>query len=243
MRAIASSNYIVELHLERESVPSFDDFPFSVPSIRELYELEFPKPVTFLVGENGSGKSTIIEALAVASGFSEEGGTRNMDFVERRSQSGLHEYLRLVRSPRRPGDGFFLRAESFYNVATMIDETGATPWYGGKSLHAQSHGEAFLTLLTEKFVGGGLYILDEPEAALSPARQMAMLARMHELVVDASQFIIATHSPILMAYPNATIYLLGEDEPHVVDYEDTEHYVVMRDFMNHRATMLKELMS
>jgi predicted ATPase len=243
MRAIASSNYIVEVHLERESVPSFDAFPFSVPSIRELYELEFPKPVTFLVGENGSGKSTIIEALAVASGFSEEGGTRNMDFVERRSQSGLHEYLRLVRSSRRPGDGFFLRAESFYNVATMIDETGATPWYGGKSLHAQSHGEAFLTLLTEKFVGGGLYILDEPEAALSPARQMAMLARMHELVVDASQFIIATHSPILMAYPNATIYLLGEDEPRVVDYEDTEHYIVMRDFMNHRATMLKELMS
>ena len=118
MRAIRSSNYIVEVHLERERVPSFDEFPFSVPSIRELYELEFPKPVTFLVGENGSGKSTIIEALAVASGFSEEGGTRNMDFVERRSQSGLHRYLRLVRSPRRPGDGFFLRASTTSSCAT-----------------------------------------------------------------------------------------------------------------------------
>lgn len=231
MRAVRSSNYIVEVHLEREDVPSFDEFPFSVPSIRELYELEFPKPVTFLVGENGSGKSTIIEALAVASGFSEEGGTRNMDFVERRSQSGLHQYLRLVRSPRRPGDGFFLRAESFYNVATMIDETGATPWYGGKSLHAQSHGEAFLTLLTEKFVGGGLYILDEPEAALSPSRQMAMLARMHELVVDASQFIIATHSPILLACPGARIYELDEDGFRETEYDDLDVVRLTRGFL------------
>jgi len=243
MRGLKSSNYVIGVELLREKVPSFDEFPFSVPAICYLYDLEFTKPVTFFVGENGSGKSTLIEALAVAAGFDEEGGTKNQAYVERTSRTGLHQYIRLIRSARRPGDSYFLRAESFYNVATRIDEVGATPWYGGKSLHDQSHGEAFMTLLTEKFVGGGLYIFDEPEAALSPARQLAMLARMHELVVDGSQFLIATHSPILMAYPDATIYLLEGAEPRVVEYEDTEHYTVMKDFMNHRHTMLRELMS
>ena len=150
--------------------------------------------------------------------------------------------MRIAKGFRRPRDGFFLRAESFFNVATEIENLGVTEFYGGKSLHEQSHGESFLALVTERFGGHGLYILDEPEAALSPQRQLAVLARIHDLVLDDSQFIIATHSPILMAYPDSLIYQCGKDGISPIAYEDTEHFQVTRDFLANPERMLRELM-
>jgi predicted ATPase len=206
--------------------------------------------VTFLVGENGSGKSTLLEAIAVAWGFNPEGGTRNFRFQTRRSHSTLHEYLRLVKKVPRPRDGFFLRAESFFNLATEIEHLDDEPSfgppiidsYGGRSLHEQSHGESFFSLMMHRFGGQGFYVLDEPEAALSPTRQLAMLVRLHELVRDRSQFIIATHSPILMAYPNAWIYEIAANELRRVSYEQTEHYVVAKRFLNDSKKQLEILL-
>ena len=220
-----------------------NDYPFSIPALRHLEELSFESPVTFLVGENGSGKSTLLEAIAAAWGFNPEGGSRNFQFATEPSHSALHEHLRLVRSHRRPADGFFLRAESFYNVATEIDRLGVESAYGRRSLHAQSHGESFLALFMDRFFGGGFYLLDEPEAALSPSRQLSVLLRMHDLVGQQSQFIVATHSPILMGYPGAEILLLDDDGIRRIDYEETEHFVVTREFLNHRSRTLAELLS
>src|SRR4051812_23422539 len=164
-------------------------YPYNIPAIRELGQVAFHPDVTFFVGENGAGKSTLLEAIALALGFSREGGTRNFNLSTAQSESPLHAVLKLVRGFRRPADGYFLRAESFYNVATYMDTLpGYLASYGGKSLHARSHGEAFMTLLTDKFRGKGLYLLDEPEAALSPSRQLAALRLIRELVGDASQF-------------------------------------------------------
>jgi predicted ATPase len=233
--------YLRGIRLERDRVPSFAEYPFSLPAVRHLRELNFRAPVTFLVGENGSGKSTLLEAIATGWGFNPEGGSRNFLFATRPSESGLHECLRLVRGHRRPGDGFFLRAESFFNVATEVDRLELQSAYGGKSLHEQSHGESFLALFLDRFFGGGFYLLDEPEAALSPSRQLSVLLRMHDLVREQSQFLIATHSPILMGYPGADILLLEEDGIRRVDYEETEHFVVTREFLLHRERMLKEL--
>jgi predicted ATPase len=253
---VISTSYLRTVSLRRWEVPSFDEYPFSLPAVRALDALALHPAVTFLVGENGTGKSTLLEAIAVAWGFNAEGGSRNFRFETRRSHSELFRYLGLARGAGRPNDGYFLRAESFFNVASEIeridgmDMAAAPPLgrpiresYGGRSLHEQSHGESFFTLLTERFSGGGLYILDEPEAALSPTRQMAALVRIHELVTRLqSQLVIATHSPILMAYPNATIYLLDEDGIREVAYEETEHYVVTRQFLSNREGMLRELL-
>jgi predicted ATPase len=224
------------------------EFPFTLPVIRNFEPIEFHPSITFFVGENGSGKSTIVEALAIAWGFNAEGGSLNFSFSTRRSHSSLWEYIRLARSHRRPKDGYFLRAESFYNVASEIDVLDEEPAggppiknsYGGVSLHAQSHGESFFSLMMHRF-GGGLYILDEPEAALSPTRQMAMLARMHDLAKGGSQFIVATHSPILLAYPNAKIIQLNDGRLSSVSYEETEHFVVMRNFLNNHKAMVSSL--
>lgn len=230
-------NYIRSVELLREGIPSFSKYPFCLPVIRDLSGLDFHSKVTCLVGENGTGKSTILEAIAVAYGFNPEGGTKNFNFSTNATHSVLYEHIRLVKGIKRPKDGFFLRAESFYNVATNIDELEVTDYYGGISLHRQSHGEAFMSLLLNKFRGEGLYILDEPEAALSPIRQMTMLARLHELAAQGSQFIIATHSPIILACPEADIYEI-KDGIRKVGYEETEHYKVMRDFLNNREKML-----
>lgn len=235
--------FVRSVALERENVPSFDHYPFDLPIIRGFEELEFTSPVTFLIGENGTGKSTLIEAIAVACGFNAEGGSKNFNFETLSSTSPLHEYLHLTRGHKRPTDGYFLRAESFFNVATEIDQRELAAWYGGKSLHAMSHGESFFTLLNDRLLGGGLYIFDEPEAALSPTRQMAMLTRIHELVLDASQLIIATHSPILMAYPGAQILQLEGGEIRPVEYEETEHYQVTRQFFDRRERMLRILLN
>lgn len=175
-------------------------------------------------------------------GYNPEGGNLNTQFATRESQSNLSDYLKAGRSYKKPKDGYFLRAESFYNLATYMDEVDYLGGFGGKSLHAQSHGESFMALLNHKLRGNGLYLLDEPEAALSPSRQLSALAVIHRLVRNESQFIIATHSPILMAYPKAKIYLLTDAGIEEVEYEDTDHYRVARDFLNRREEMLRVLM-
>lgn len=242
--------YLRHAELLRDQVPSFQTYPFHLPAVRTLDRLIFQKPVTFLVGENGTGKSTLLEGIAAAWGFNPEGGTLNFSFNTRSSHSSLYEYFRIARGVRRPKDGFFLRAESYYNVASYIDELDEQPGfsppiknsYGGKSLHEQSHGESFFAAFVHRFGGRGLYILDEPEAALSPLRQMSLLVRMHELVQQDSQFIIATHSPILMSYPEAEIFLLEGEGIRSVALEETEHYTVTKAFMNDRQGMLRELL-
>ena len=246
-----SRNFLVSLRLLREKVASFDEYPFSIPAIGGLEELRFDAPVTFFVGENGSGKSTLLEAIAVASRLNPEGGSRNFNFSTRASHSGLKDCIRLTRSPRRARDAYFLRAESYFNLATNIEELDREPSltappiinsYGGKSLHEQSHGESFFALFLKRFGGEGFYILDEPEAALSPLRQLAFLSHLHELVEEGSQFLIATHSPILMAYPHAAIYLLADGPPRRIAYRDTEHYSVTRNFLTRTDQMLGELL-
>ena len=245
-----TSPYLSRITLQRDKVDSFDGYPFSLPAVRSLDFIDIHPKVTFFVGENGSGKSTLLEAVAVSLGFNPEGGTKNFSFGTRGSHSKLHEYLRIAKGLKRPRDGFFLRAESFFNVATEIEKLDSEfsfgppiiESYGGRSLHEQSHGEAFLALMTKRFGGQGVYILDEPEAALSPQRQLAVLSRMHELTLDDSQFIIATHSPILMAYPDAFIYHCGTEGIVQIAYEDTEHFQVTRDFLMNPERMLRILM-
>jgi predicted ATPase len=208
--------------------------------VRDLDTLDLHPAVTFLVGENGSGKSTLMEALAVAWGFNAEGGTKNFRFGTRASHSVLHEYLRLVKGVQRARDGFFLRAESLFNLASEIEHLDEEPSfgppiinsYGYRSLHEQSHGESFFAVMMHRFGGHGFYVLDEPEAALSPTRQLAMMSRIHQLVRKRSQFVIATHSPILMAYPNAWIYQIGSAGLDRVSLEETEHYIVAKRFLN-----------
>ncbi|MBR6800617.1 MAG: AAA family ATPase [Eubacteriaceae bacterium] len=211
-------------------------------------EIDLGSDVVFFVGENGSGKSTLLEAIAVSLGFNPEGGTRNFSFSTQDTHSVLSSFLR-VGKKRVPRDGFFLRSESFYNVASYIDELDRSPSfspplidsYGGKSLHVQSHGESFLALIQNRFGGNGLYILDEPESALSPMRQFVLLGEMKRLVEKNSQFLIATHSPILMAYPGAKIIEFSEHGLREVDFRQTEHYVITRSFLNDPGKFFEEL--
>ena len=234
----------------RSTAEISDSYVYSIPAIRNLQTLTFHSPVTFFVGENGTGKSTLLEAIAVGCGFNAEGGTQNFQFSTQATHSDLHRGLQFIRGYQRPKDGFFLRAESFYNVASEIDrldrETVGLPSlrssYGGKSLHEQSHGESFLALMLNRFGGHGLYLLDEPEAALSPSRQMSLLALMHTLVEQHSQFLIATHSPILMAYPNADIFLFDGGRITKTAYRDTEHYQITKRFLDNPERMLRYLM-
>jgi len=243
--------YVSEVRLNREAVESFDRYPFSLAAVRALDSIQLHPAVTFFVGENGSGKSTLLEAIAVSCGFNAEGGSKNFRFGTRDSHSDLHRFLRVAKGFPRPRDGFFLRAESFFNVATEIEKLDAEPGggpligpsYGERPLHEQSHGESFLALLLNRFYGEGLYLLDEREAALSPSRQLSVLTRMHDLVEAKSQFSIATHSPILMAYPNAHIYSFSPEGIARVAYEDTEHYRVTRDFLANPRRMLNVLLA
>ena len=245
-----SWEFVLRVSLLRDKVESFGRYPFCLPAIASLERIDLHPKVSFFVGENGSGKSTLLEAIAVSLGFNAEGGSKNFSFTTRRSHSELHEYLRIAKGIKRPRDGYFLRAESYFNVATEIENLDAEPSfgppvinsYGGRSLHEQSHGESFLALLMERFGGQGLYILDEPEAALSPQRQLAVLSRIHDLILDGSQFIIATHSPILMAYPEASIFQCGSEGIVQVAYEETEHYRVTHDFLANPARMLRILL-
>lgn len=217
-----------------------------IPAVQwliERKELELKADVVFLVGENGSGKSTLLEAMAAAAGFNPEGGTRNYSFSTADTHSELYRHITLCRSYRRPANGYFLRAEGMYNAASYLDELDELPGqsalhlYGGKSLHSRSHGESFLAVISA-FRGGGLYLPDEPEAALSPVRQLTLLSLINELVSDGSQFIIATHSPILMAYPNAQILLFSEDGITPTSYRQTEHYQITKQFLDDPQRML-----
>jgi predicted ATPase len=248
---LISSPFVARISLLRDKVASFERYPFALPAVRALEQIDLHPKMTIFVGENGSGKSTLLEAIAVALGFNAEGGSKNFSFSTRASHSELHEYLRIAKGIRRPKDGFFLRAESFFNVATEIERLDDEPMgrprvinsFGGRSLHQQSHGESFLALVMNRFRGEGLYILDEPEAALSPQRQLAALSRIHDLISDGAQFIMATHSPILMAYPEARILQLSDQGIVETAYEDTEHYQVTRNFLANPARMLKVLFS
>lgn len=233
----------------------FQAYPFLLPIIRHLKDIVFPTKVTFFVGENGTGKSTILEAIAHKAGFGPEGGSKNFSFKtsQEKTYSGtqqLAEYMTLSWR-YKPKNGYFFRAESFFNVANYIDyiarEGGGGPeaayaQYGGKSLHEQSHGESFLSFFNNRLGSGGFFIFDEPEAALSPQRQLALMAIIHEICKNAhAQFIIATHSPILLAYPDATIYSCDGDKLKRIAYADTEHYQITKNFLNNPASYMQYL--
>jgi predicted ATPase len=226
-------------------------YPWDLPAIAALaHGVELDPHVTYLIGENGSGKSTLLEAIAVAAGMNPEGGSSNFSFSTRDSHSGLHDAIRLTRGFRRPRTDFFLRAESVFNAATYLEQLGQLPLdgdplraYGGTSLHEQSHGESFLAVMIHRFGPDGLYLLDEPEAALSTQNCLTCLRRVHELVCEGSQFIIATHSPIILAYPGATIYACSAAGLERVDYEDTEPVRLTKGFLDARERFVSELLA
>jgi predicted ATPase len=225
---------------ELHNVTDFSAYPFNIAAVKFLKKLEFTAPVTFFIGENGSGKSTLLEAIAVAHGFNPEGGTRNFRFSTRSSHSSLCYHLRLSKGGHYPRDGFFLRAESYYNVATEIERMDSEPsfeapvitHYGGVPLHEQSHGQSFLALLKNRLGGNGIYIFDEPEAALSPVGQFTMLRLIRELAEHKrSQFIIATHSPLLLAYPGASIFEFSDCGIRSIEYKLTDNYLLYKRFL------------
>jgi predicted ATPase len=225
--------FIRSLELDRTRIANPSAYPFSIPSLRQLGTLELHPHVTFLTGANAAGKSTLIEAIAVAAGLNPEGGSSQLRYESRRpSHSELGEVIRLVRGARRPRSDFFLRAESFFNIATELEEIDPLMrGYGGASLHEQSHGQSFLSLLIHRCGPNGLYLLDEPEAALSPQGQLAMLAHMHALVEGGCQIVIASHSPILLSFPDARIYELSDDGIATVTYDDSETVLLYRSFL------------
>ena len=243
--------YLHHLEKDPERIWKPNDYPWSLPVVRHLTRLSFHPNVTFLIGENGSGKSTLLEAIAVLLGLNPEGGSLNFCFSTCESHSKLDDCLRLAQIPGQPADTYFLRAESFYNVATEIENLDQDPCggpkvigsYGGVSLHEQSHGESFFSLFKHRFGGHGLYLLDEPEAALSPQRQLQFLALLHDYCSRGSQFVIATHSLIIMAYPDAVIHHFAEDGIREVPYLETEHYRVTRGFLSNPKRSLDELMN
>lgn len=216
--------FINEIRLERERVPDFNEYPFHIPVVRNLKSVSFYKPVTYLVGENGAGKSTLIEAFAVSMGLSAEGGTRNMIYESFNTTSDLYQYLKIVKSGQLPKWKFFLRAESFYTMANNFENYGRGSW------HEMSHGEAFLKILGD-LSEGGLYFMDEPESALSPKNQMCLLALMHKHAQNGSQFIISTHSPILLSYMDAEIKNV-DDNLRPIKYQDTQIYQLYRRFLD-----------
>lgn len=227
-----------------------DSYVMQIPSVCHVRRMDFQKNITFFVGENGTGKSTLLEAIAVAYGFNPEGGSRNFNFATRETHSSLYGAITVLKGVHRPRHNFFLRAESFYNVATMIDEyrDGDDPAqyyarYGGKSMHEQSHGESFLALMQNTFVEKGMYILDEPEAALSPQRQLTLLIHISRLASGGAQFIIASHSPILLGIPDAEILEFDDGSIRKISYKDTESYQVTEMFINNREYFLKRLLA
>lgn len=242
-----------KLTLQRDQVKDWEAYPFCVPAIRELKELAFWSRICFLAGENGSGKSTLLEAIAAHYGFGREGGNRSFRNDTTESNHSIDPLVKALRLSFdvRTGSGFFLRAESFFNIASHIDEMDKEPsggppiraFYGGRSLHTRSHGETFFTLLDLKFRRNGLFLLDEPEAALSPQRQLSFLVLIHDVLREFkdAQFIISTHSPVLLAYPKAQILSFDEGTIHEISYEETGSYQVVHRFLNHREEFLEEL--
>ncbi len=239
---MSSAKYISEVLFDNQL--SEDSYLNDLPVIRFLAQekrLSFSSNVTFFVGENGTGKSTLLEAIAVAYGFNAEGGSKNFTFSTNTTHSELCKHITLAKRGYAK-DGFFLRAESMYNAATYIDQVRATNSYGGVSLHHQSHGESFLSVVQNRFGENGLYLLDEPEAAVSPMRLLTLIAEIDALVKKDSQFIIATHSPILMACPGAEILEFSANGIQKVQYRDTEHYQVTKRFLDNPEKMLQYLL-
>ena len=219
-----------------------DSYLRKIESIAGLDQLEFHKPITFFVGENGSGKSTLLEAIAVAYGFNPEGGTRNYKFSTYDSHSELCNAMRLIKGIHKPGWGYFLRAESFYNVATAEDEYSRGPGGRPQHFHEKSHGESFLAMAQSNFKPNGVYLLDEPEAALSPQRQLTLLLEIVECARAQSQFIIVTHSPILLGIPDAEILTFDSGQICPCSYEETDSYQVTEMFINNREQILHRLL-
>jgi predicted ATPase len=211
------------------------EYPFNIPTIASLKTIEIQSRVCFFVGENGTGKSTLLEAIAAHYGFGLEGGSRNFSPSTTASVKSIQPLVKALRLSftKRTGGGFYLRAESFFNVATSVDGFGLSDGYGGRSLHDQSHGESFLSLLQHRVTRSGFYLMDEPEAALSPQRQLSFLILLHDLLKgnDDIQFIIATHSPILMAYPGAQIFSFDDGEVHQIDYRESQPFKLVSRFM------------
>lgn len=245
--------FVTHVSIDWDAVPS-DDYTRDIPALHFDEPIEFTAPVTMFVGENGSGKSTLLESMAVAFGLNAEGGSRGYRFTTYDSHGSLHEAIHLIRSIRRPKTSYFLRAESFYNVASAAesyrdDGLSLTPKeiyyarYGGKSLHEQSHGESFPALMQNTFTDNGFYLLDEPEAALSPMRQLTLLYELNRLARHGAQLIIATHSPILLGLPGARILSFDDGRIHEVSYEETDHYQVMEMFINRRPQILEQLLA
>lgn len=236
--------YLKEVELRREKLSAEEAaaYPFSLPAVRNLGVLPLHPKVTFFLGENGTGKSTVLEAVAAACGLNPEGGSRNHHFATRETHSPLYKHLRVARIAATPPDSYFLRAESFYNVASYLDDIGGAWTHTARgSLHAQSHGESFMSLFQLRLRGQGLYFMDEPEAALSPSRQLQFLAVLHDYCRQGSQFLIATHSPIIAAYPDAWIYSFTDSGLVRSEYAETEHYRVSRAFLLNPKTSLKNL--
>lgn len=239
MNGLDSKHYILDISLDPNKVKK--GYPFNLNVVKNLKKIKFHPKVTFLVGDNGAGKSSLLEAIAIGFGFNPEGGTWNFNFATNETHSKLYESLIISKSIHKPRDGFFLRAESFYNVATEIDNIGVSTYYGGKSLHKQSHGESFISLIENKFRGNGLYILDEPEAALSPQNQIKLISLIYKISEKNSQFIIATHSPILLAYPQSYIYEINDESIDKLKYEETSHYRVTKEFLTNYKQIIKDL--
>ena len=236
---MSSNLFLTKIDLKTDLIFDFDKYPFNIDFVKNFERLTLDSPVTFIVGENGSGKSTFIEALAVACGLNAEGGTQNFNFSTRESHSNLHEYLEINHFQRLCETKFFFRAESFYNVATEVEKLGVGG-YGRRSLHSCSHGESFVQLIQNRFTKNGLYILDEPEAALSPSRQMSLLCMIDDLVKNGSQFIIATHSPILISYYKGKILDLNNGFAEI-KYEDTDIYQTYKMYLDNPYLMQKNL--
>lgn len=244
-----SDLFIKEIALKKDKIKNHEEYPFNLQVVQHLDKLEINKNVTFLIGENGCGKSTLLEAIAINIGFNPEGGSKKYKFYSYNTHSILHEYLTVVKGFFIPKDGFFLRSESFYNVESYIEKLdkenpGGPPIkdvYGG-SLHEQSHGESVLSLIKNRFRGNGIYILDEPESALSPIRLLSLMVLINDLVKTRSQFLIATHSPILLAFPKADIIVLDENGFSNKKYYETEHYLLTKQFLDNPERMLNELL-
>jgi len=236
-----NDNYIKSISINHFEL---EDYLSELVGLKKFQNIIFDSPITFFVGENGSGKSTLLEAIAVHMGFNAEGGSKNFNFTTYDSHSDLYQSIKTVRHALKPEDGFFLRSESFYNVATYVEQLDLNlKEYGGVPIHEQSRGEGIFNLINNRFRGNGIYLLDEPEAGLSQSRQLALLAGIHQLALQGSQFIIATHSPILLAHPDAKIISFDEDQPPIVTYEETKAYEIMSLFMSRRERMIEELLS